>query len=1074
MKVLSASVTLIGLLAVAGTAFGQSSKPATLIIAGPGINSQGEALFHHVRTMFGVNSDDWGTTAVSFKGDKAHVYTGRIEDSPIIGARLDDQQRLQNAGRRVGELAARKTQAVLQLDMDLFGVDIAAAKGLAGEYERLSPTLAARRLSLKVAGQENPGREIRNWVRKQRTRWDQETERATKFIEQAAREFKRENGQDARVIVVGHSAFTDAINRVPVFEDPEKKKRLIDFRVMSSPMMRDLKDPERTIIFRHQYDLPAAKLGDIHHPDSQPSRGDWRQEGMVAELQSPVSDPFEAHSATQELTQPVDMRIRSPSLTQAVDFRGTPSDLIEMKLENALRGNPRSDKEIVEELKRQKPRESRVGGVTLTKPATVPLDASGIKALDYRNGRYVFRRGWREPVELPGQLHREISAAAIGSVYDVRVEGQPADEPSDRPPELTMMPFVDEHGKQWTAIGYIPRVVGQTRLGDLMLEADRILGDLAFGETEDYQAPAEIPNYHAYVELALDNEALRQDRHRLRVWMVPAAVETSLEGARLKVDACSIAVRFESYPTDMEHKYYQENADVAVRDPAGEFLGAQLTAYFDALAEKNPVSQDLKQAAALVGVLIWARQNNIELSSGAVRQVKKDYRRYEKTRVYGEPKRRSRTIEGKEWELVPAGKMRQLDSADLSRPAIVFNEHGISRLLWEDRTESRLKYDKAGRVSRLIGRRGDASRLLYDDEGRLVAIVDDFDEGVAFLRVSDPPVACYWADVRAWGLDCTLREDTSAVLVADVPGYLQQWIRDWTALEAERSEAAALREICQNSGTTFSWIRWTHDANHLQAAFVASVLLVAAIALRMSRFDDMERSVFEDLKRPANWSFLVPCAGAVLLLIIALETAPAASELCRRTPKENGRSWIALCCFLLPAALAAFLLFREGGRRDLLLRFAGGALALIGLCAARLCQWDGRELAVTVFVPSVIVVVCCLLFNLYQAVSRAWSGGLPNLSVFCLLLVVACAIYLWPGEAAIGGWSAAAAELPPAATVEHFSRTSLVSLAQLADSRSAAVTLTEPRHGLLVPAAALALLAVALDLRVSRQLQPSN
>lgn len=1036
----------------------------TLIIAGPGIHSDGQMLFKHVRQMFGITGEEYRTTAVTFRGQKAHVYTGQVQDDPVIGAQVDNQNALRDSAKHVGRYAARSQHSVLQLDMDLLGLDVAAGKGFAGEYERLSPTLAARRMSLKLVGQKNPGREIRDWLEKRRTTWNQETERAAVFIEQAAREFKKKY-PEGKVVVFGHSAFTNAINLVKPDQTVKvgnKETRLIDFRVMSSPMVRTFKypDPDHTLVVSHQYDLPASNMGNIHSAESQTSHGDWSKEArMVLHLKSPTTNPFYAHFETQYYTQLFEMEIKTAD--GSYPFRGKPSDIIKRMVEGAFDSSSRFEEKFIESLQRQKPRESRVGGITLTKPANVPLDPSDIRKLDYRNGGYVFQL-WDGTIELPGQTHPEISATAITCIYDTKTDDQPGDDQRGQPPELTMMPYMDEDGELWTIIGYIPNVVSLTRLGDLMLEADSVLAEIAIGETQGYEPPHGIPDYHPYTELTLDNQQIRDGRITGRVWIVPGIIDTSVVDGSLRIDNCTMAVRFESYPVEKEEEYYVKNADVAVREPAGEFLGAQLTAHFETLVQQYPVLEELKQAAAFVGVVIWARQNGIELSEHARQQIVDDYKQDFYRRAYGEPQRTLiKKIKGQEYEVVPMGELREIKAEDLSRPAVIFNEYGISRLLWKDQTESRINYDSQGRVANLVSRNGEVSRLLYDEDGKLVAIVDPHGEGVPIIWSDDISLACFWADVDSETLECTLREDANLVPIADVPGFAQQWIRDWTAVESEREGAAALRDVVKNSGTTLSWVRWSHNETQLWIAAAAALLLVLASAVCLECFDNREPGVFEDLLRPVHWLVLLPCAGVALLLIVMLEGVPAVFAFFQRTEQWDVRRIIELTAFLIPLILPACLLQRQdkpfGG-----LRFAAAIAGLIGLIAVHRSKPEWLEAVAHLFFPCLIVLACCMAFNIYHTVFQASRRRVPNLSVFYLFLVVACAIYVWPSQEAIGSWTVDGAAMPSAAKVEHFSRTSLVSLAQLRGSSSES-TLAQLRSGVFLPAAALAFLAVTID-----------
>lgn len=56
--------------------------------------------------------------------------------------------------------------------------------------------------------------------------------------------------------------------------------------------------------------------------------------------------------------------------------------------------------------------------------------------------------------------------------------------------------------------------------------------------------------------------------------------------------------------------------------------------------------------------------------------------------------------EGKEYFAVPVGELRKIAGSDLKRPAPIFNEFGLSRILWQDGSESKIEYEN-GRIAHL-------------------------------------------------------------------------------------------------------------------------------------------------------------------------------------------------------------------------------------------------------------------------------------------------------------------------------------------------------------------------------------
>ncbi|MCP4664991.1 MAG: hypothetical protein GY849_01390, partial [Deltaproteobacteria bacterium] len=620
---------------------GQKDTP-TLVIAGPGINSDGGVLFYHVQQMFSMGAKGFKPTTVQFHGNAAHVK-GRAP----IPAKRGDKRAIKGAAIRAGKMASENPHAMLRLDMDLMGVGIALGKGVAGAPFRL-------------VGKTRLAREAGATIDAIRTRWDLETERASAFIEEAAREFKKKHGDKAKVIVVGHSAFTNAINLTPL-DDPRTGKPLIDFRVMSSPMIRKVKhqDPDRTMFVTHENDLPPANMGSFISPLSMTEQ-DLTWAGTVLHLKGKTLNPFSAHSETQYYNTVYDMEIRTPGAKQT--FRGrTPAEVIMRYKDAVFRGERRPQKTLLNSLKKQTPKESRVGGITLTKPADLPLNPSEIVNIDI--GRLsdwpLFNFGAQGIIRLPDNLDKDAAAAAMKCVY------------LDRPPELSLMPGRSRKGEPLTMVQYLSKHLGLTKLGDLMLEADRILAAVAWGGSASYRPPEGIPGYHPFSEIALDHETFWNGSLGARVWVVPASIRFSAKHGRFSVEDATMAVRFEFYPMDKERVYYEKNADVGFSDPAGDFLAAQLTGHFDALAAQYPALEKLKRAAEFVGILIWAKENKIPLSSDARQWIKSNYRTDRDTNLYTGKPRRLEQIGNYLFEVLPFVDVRKADPAAVARPAII-------------------------------------------------------------------------------------------------------------------------------------------------------------------------------------------------------------------------------------------------------------------------------------------------------------------------------------------------------------------------------------------------------------------
>lgn len=1052
-----------------------SNDPPTLIIAGPGISTKyedarhgtGADIFYHVQQMFGVGQKKFKPTTVIFNDNQA-CPEGRAP----IGADRDNDAAIKGAAMRVGTIAAESEHSLLQLDMDLYGKNITVAKGLAGTFQALD-ALSPGKISLKAMGQEERGQKLSERLDAVRTVWNQETERTAKFIEHAAREFKKKHGQDSKVVVLGHSAFTNAINLTPLNDksgDGSGSKPLIDFRVLSSPMVREFRETDRarTLVVTHEYDLPSANMGNIHSGKS--SFGHKLvDEGTVlkikgkaggplplfnnkGKLQLPWSvEPGAAHTQTQLYMRTFEMEVQTASGVRT--NRGTPAKIILQKLNAAVQGDTDFESSLIKEIDRKKPKESRVGGVTLTKPASVPIDSQDVSSLDYVDGRYVFQRHGSPPLELPGQIHPEITSVALRSIYGAKNPDGQSEDFRGLPPELSMMPFWDEEQeKQWTSISYSAGLPF-TRLGDLMFETDNVLGNVAWGQLEGYTPPAGIPNYQSYSDLALDHEAFHDGKVGGRAWIVPATIDTEIEGDQLKIKACYFAIRFEFYPIEKEVEYYNENADVAVRDAAGEYLGAQLTANFDALKEEYTVLQDLEQATAFVGVLIWARQNGIELSAATRTQADADFRQNRENRAYGEPDRVLKEVDGNLFELIPQPELREVEESELARPALVFGQYGISRLLWEDQTESRIEYGEDGLVHSLHSRTGTTTEILYDEDSKPVAVVDADGHGIAILWQEDITAACYWARVDSSSLDCQLSEQALFSQISDAPAFIQDWVRIWMAVEGPNS--AQQRTVAARAGNLQSWVRWSHSNRQIIIALVTALVLSGFM---MSSF--YTRPAGEESSYPKFSGYLLfgLLALPVACLLIALQPIPTLNAILR----DNNHVALNFAVYVTPLVLAIYLLprYHTGGS---VAKSVFGALLTAGLLAM---AWWAQERFTpwrSVLAVGAIVIGCAVLFQIYYGIFHVRYGRLPTIPVFVLMLAIAFSIVYGQQQSLLDGWSPAHAVVPASLTADPTSQTALVSVVQLAERREA-VGFSRPESALMLPALVAATLGVVLDI----------
>jgi HEAT repeat protein len=824
------TLALVALVRPAVTGLDSPDDPPTLVVVGTGIfadiggpHAKSDQMLYHTLQMFHTASRGMKPTSVRFDKDIANfaldlptVVDGRIEGSHRVPmsypADARDPDAMRDAAKLVAGQVAGNRQAIVAMDMDLVGLDVVAAKSVADvaaqAANRIRNSLpganAAYELTLAATGQPVLPHDFHERVDAVETSWNRETRRAAVFMQEMAREFKDRNGPNARVILVGHSAFTDAIDQVPLKEGNE---RLVDMRVLSSERVRPPResDPDRTVFIAHVNDLPPTRMG---NPLSPTLVGDLKREGTVVTLdgysyigwdQKPVVlaadtlksvspaaavvsamarelEQVPAHSTTYLYKSTFDMTVCRGDT--CVGHRGTPADVVDLQSKAIFSGQAGATVTtgVLGSLEREKPKESPVGGISLTKPADLPVRPSEVQRLAVdREGdaRLVLELWSGERLRLP-PADPAVVAAAVKCVYG---EG--------RGPELSLENGAFE-GRNVMSVRYVCGDVARTPLATQMLEADRALGSLAWGQPAGYRRPP-IEQYAPYVELALDDPRIERGTLAGRVWLVPSAVRLVRDGSDLVEKDVTQSIRFEFWDPDRSDEYLR-GAKIGVRTPAGDYLGARLTSEINARPAQFPELRALASSEVIVGALLWARAAGLALADDVMPFADEAIASARASYQLPAPAEEIVRDNGV-YHLVPVEQLRTVTTADLEKPALIFGAEGPTRFLWEDGTESRLGYEN-GRVVTLTSRRGEVSRVRYSDDGELQAIVGPDGTGVAMI-----PRSGFW--IAAAGVPIDLQtnvvripRDARLLVNASPREFLDNSIARWLDAERENQPVA--------------------------------------------------------------------------------------------------------------------------------------------------------------------------------------------------------------------------------------------------------------------------------------------
>lgn len=281
-------------------------------------------------------------------------------------------------------------------------------------------------------------------------------------------------------------------------------------------------------------------------------------------------------------------------------------------------------------------------------------------------------------------------------------------------------------------------------------------------------------------------------RRGIRAWIVPSVIRTVLLGDRINYEQIRMAFRFEAFDLASINEYFAGRVK-GYSDPAGEFLSSQLTSNFNDLINYPEILQ-LKETAGFVGILIWAHENKVYVSnaslSEALRVLKQQQANHGDKDLLQEKDFLVKNAKGQEVfqkyfvHRDPIGAERKLKFEDIKRPAPIFNQYGLSRLLWTDGNESTISYDENGRIVRLIGRQHDETTIQYDSRGRLMAIIDSKKNGVAIIWVDSVPILCRYVSIDPSSQKVVFHRQSQYTPVYDLGDVFDSLLAAW--LQSQR------------------------------------------------------------------------------------------------------------------------------------------------------------------------------------------------------------------------------------------------------------------------------------------------
>ena len=325
---------------------------------------------------------------------------------------------------------------------------------------------------------------------------------------------------------------------------------------------------------------------------------------------------------------------------------------------------------------------SKVGGISLVAPARLPIDPSRVRRARYdAASRRIVLHGpdgatWRLP-----EVDPELARIAYDCLYE-----------AERAPELSIGANPDDRldpGPALRSRVYYVGAIENTLLGLIMLRADQLLGDLAFGGSEVIERLGlRGTNLHTMAELCPDFYADGPSRGgggADRVYLLPDVVRVAAAASGdLEFVEMTFDVRF---------------------SPAGaaeqEFAAALEANWPAVLASPGAAAfRDLVQAVRATSLMVWLRDHGIPFDA-SIRGI--------------EPRRVFTPRD------VPSRRAPKLKDLRPMLPLTVYDANGISRVYDARGRVSTVHYEER-RVCRVERRDGTRLDVHYDSLLRPAAI----------------------------------------------------------------------------------------------------------------------------------------------------------------------------------------------------------------------------------------------------------------------------------------------------------------------------------------------------------------
>jgi RHS repeat-associated protein len=173
----------------------------------------------------------------------------------------------------------------------------------------------------------------------------------------------------------------------------------------------------------------------------------------------------------------------------------------------------------------------------------------------------------------------------------------------------------------WLKAVYMPRLLAGTHMGDVMFNADWVLKQYTFGVIADNKGNilgkrvSSVPGYKSYMEIVTENpSAVRQSEVYSRFWILPLEMKIARKGNTIVFVRSTMQVQ--TRRMEFTGSGLADSADKS--DQCAERFAEHFTFYYDKFAQEAPVLEEVREAAKVVAIVKWLKEQGLGVNDFAI------------------------------------------------------------------------------------------------------------------------------------------------------------------------------------------------------------------------------------------------------------------------------------------------------------------------------------------------------------------------------------------------------------------------------------------------------------------------